>query len=247
MAQQDGIIRFEPDGPAGSGLVEWPAIDPATLVEGRPVQRGHLNDDDAATGYMAGVWDCTAFTARACPYATDEFMLLLEGTVIMVMPDGTEVAVHAGQAFVVPKGLDCQWKQPGYVRKFFMIVDTPAGGAASNPSLGRVTLPPLDGPADASGAVTSTRTWFSSSDGRTTVTTRDCTAMDTVIAPSPANELVHVVSGAVTLRTEDGSTAFQAGETFYLRQGTQAGWSVAAGTRLLIASHTAGQGRRAGP
>ncbi|MEM9371864.1 MAG: cupin domain-containing protein, partial [Pseudomonadota bacterium] len=120
-----GVIPFDHSDRDGSGLVEWEALDPANLDSGDPIQRGKIYDEDQSSGYMSGVWDCTAFVDRPGPYAVDEFMFLLEGTVVMGLPDGTEVTINAGEAFVLPKGLDCHWKMPGYVRKVFMIVDDP--------------------------------------------------------------------------------------------------------------------------
>ena len=38
------------------------------------------------------------------PYSVDEYMLLLAGDVAMVMPNGTEVKISTGDAFVIPKG-----------------------------------------------------------------------------------------------------------------------------------------------
>jgi uncharacterized cupin superfamily protein len=58
-------------------------IDPADLVSGTPVQRGYLCDEIG--GYIAGVWDCTAQTAHMSAYEVDEFMYLLDGSLVMVM------------------------------------------------------------------------------------------------------------------------------------------------------------------
>ncbi len=119
------VIRFEPHGPGDTGLAEWDTIDPGDLEAGNPVQRGHIYHQDEALGYMAGVWDCTAMTGKFEPYAVHEFMFLLEGSIIMVLEDGTEITVNAGEPFVIPKGLPCQWKQLGTVRKYFMIFEDP--------------------------------------------------------------------------------------------------------------------------
>jgi uncharacterized cupin superfamily protein len=73
------IIRFEPRGPAETGLVRWPDIPPEALTAGTPVQRGHTYFEDKAIGLSAGVWDCTAMTTRLEPYSVNEFMIVLEG------------------------------------------------------------------------------------------------------------------------------------------------------------------------
>lgn len=121
------ITRMEPQGPADTGLVEWDPILPETIESGEPVQRGHLYINEESLGLMAGVWDCTAFTGKMEPYDVNEFMFILEGSVTMVLPDGSEETINAGEAFAIPKGLVCQWKQPGYVRKYFVIFDDASG------------------------------------------------------------------------------------------------------------------------
>ena len=140
------FIRFEPHGPADTGLVEWEQIEASELETASPVQRGHIYHQDKASGYMAGVWDCTPMTAKFGPYPVHEFMFLLEGSVTMVLKDGTEVTVNAGEAFVIPKGLPCQWKQPGYVRKFFMIFENPGAQAADDVASQGIILPQPSGP-----------------------------------------------------------------------------------------------------
>ena len=86
------IIRFEPHGPADTGLKEWFKIDPRGLEAGNPVQNVHIYDEDEGTGYLTGVWDCTPMTIKFGPYGEHEFMFLLEGSLIIVLADGTEVS-----------------------------------------------------------------------------------------------------------------------------------------------------------
>ena len=56
-------------------------------------------------------------TIKFGPYEVHEFMFLLEGSITMALADGTKVTINAGEAFVIPKGLPCQWIQTDYVRK----------------------------------------------------------------------------------------------------------------------------------
>jgi uncharacterized cupin superfamily protein len=236
MSETSNVIRFEHDGPAGKGLDRWPAISPANIVSGTPVQNGHTYHENAGAGYTAGVWDCTPYTDRAGPYGVDEFMLLLEGTVVMIMPDGSKVAVTAPQSFVLPKGLQCQWKQPNYVRKFFMILDGPVPEGASNPSLGRVVLPDhsaLELPDD---AVEVERVDFVNAAGNMQVRLRQCAASTVPEHSAGANHLIHVLEGALLLTQGSTIQRFAAGDTAYVTQGSRVGWQTEAGTRLLQAS-----------
>ena len=200
-----------------------------------PVQRGWLADGNEATGYLAGVWDCTAFVDVPGGYGGDEFMLLLEGTVEMRLPDGGSVAVGPGEAFVIPKGFECQWSQPGYVRKVFMIVDDPVP-APENASLTRITKPDLTG-APLDGAVETARTVFENATGHMSVSVRSHSGGRSAAAPTTAHELLHVLDGALTLTAGGEQTRLGPGKTAYLRAGTPVARAHAPGTRILEARY----------
>ena len=135
------IVRFEPRGPAGTGLARWPDIAPETLTAGKPVQRGHLYFEDKAIGLSAGVWDCTAMTTKAEPYSVNELMIVLEGSVTIVDARERAVTVKAGESFLIPKGMPCVWRQDAYIRKFFVIFDDASGMAPSDPAVLEVLRP----------------------------------------------------------------------------------------------------------
>lgn len=230
------VFRIDSDGPAGIGLTEWDALDPATLASGTPVQRGYFYESDDAQGYCAGVWDCTAYDDAPGPYPVDEYMFLLEGNVIMELPDGSATMIRAGEAFVLPRGLNCQWKMPGYVRKIFMIVEGAGGAASANPSLTRVTKPSLAplpvGAADPDALpVAQAQTVFLSADGRMSVVRRDYPAALSGPVLSGAHRLITVLDGRMDLN----GARFEAGESYYVRAGAVPEVSVTPGTRLIEA------------
>ena len=217
------VIRFEPHGPSDSGLVEWDAIDPGGLEAGNPVQHGHIYHQDEALGYMVGVWDCTAMTEKFGPYAVHEFMFLLEGSLVMVLGDGAEITINAGESFVVPKGLPCQWKQLGYVRKFFMIFEDPGAEAADDVAKLGIILP--RGPVD-----------FRDPSGRMTVGVRDSTPYENEMHPHPHHELALLLEGEVTITEGDGAARmFKAGDAFYIPQGAVCGWQSTGSVKTLYA------------
>lgn len=241
------VIRFEPHGPGDSGLVEWDAIDPGGLEAGTPVQRGHIYHQDEALGYMAGVWHCTAMTGKFELYAVHEFMFLLEGSVTMVLEDGAEVTVNAGEAFVVPKGLPCRWKQLGAVRKYFMIFENPGVRAADDVSSQGVILPRLSGAmekvqiGDPSGYIGDLPTQHNHTDfrdpsGQMTVGVWRSTPFESEIRPYPHDEFALLLEGAVTITEADGATQmFEAGDAFYLPQGSACGWKTTGSVKTLYA------------
>ncbi len=237
------ITRFEPNGPADTGMQEWDAIDPAGLEAGTPVQRGHVYHQDEALGYTAGVWDCTAMTGKFEPYAVHEFMFLLEGSVIMVLEDGSEITVNAGEPFVIPKGLPCQWKQPGYVRKYFMIFENPGTPAADDVASQGIILPRSAGDMEtAEIGEQHNRTDFRDPSGRMNVGVWDSAPFESEIRPHPHHELVRLLEGSVTITEGDGaSQMFKAGDTFYVPQGAVCGWkSTGSVTKLYAILDSAG-------
>jgi len=220
-------VRFDPQVP----LATWETIPAAQLVSGTPLQRGHLYIDDKARGLQAGVWDCTAMTAKPGPYPVDEFMLLLEGAVEIVLPDGRVTRVEAGQSFVIPKGLVCQWRQPGYVKKIFVILETPdqptdrpcTGLAVALPDP-KAALAPSAGPAPdallSGNPAQRTKEFFEDAGSRLTVGVWDTTAYHRKAIPFPRHELMCLLEGAVTITGPGGKAqTFKAGESFFVPHG----------------------------
>lgn len=241
MSAFSALQRIENNGPGGQGLAIWPAMDASDLISGEPVQKGHLCAEDDSEDYSVGVWDCTPFDDKPGPYPVDEFMLLLEGTVVMVLPDGTDVTVRAGEAFIIPKGFDCQWKMPETVRKIFMILDGAAPGKTANQSLDRITKLTQNDIAGSgqtnAAAVSSSETHFLSHDGRMSVYTQAFASALSGPAPATERQIVHVVAGGVSF-SEDAAHQFSAGESFYLSPGHDLHWQIQAGTRLLVSTCT---------
>ena len=60
------ITRIEADGP--DGLEAWEQMDYASLASGTPVQQGHLYHEVEDSGYMVGIWHCTAFVDQMMAY-----------------------------------------------------------------------------------------------------------------------------------------------------------------------------------
>jgi uncharacterized cupin superfamily protein len=234
------IQRFEPFGPNGNagatGFSVWPEISPDELVSGKPAQRGHYYLQDKARGLSAGVWDCTAMTSKLAPYPVNEFMIVLEGEVTIIVGSGAETTIKAGESFIIPKGLNCQWHQSGYIRKFFVIFDDAASLQPANPGAlsvlrpdPRADLSPCAGPAQEallSGTpAQQEKRYFADLTGQWTVGVWDSTPYHRKTIPFPRHELMHILEGEVLI-TEDGQPprTFKAGETFFVPLGTPCDW-----------------------
>ena len=233
VASQSTVHRIAPNGPDEAGLTPWDVMDPATLKAGQPVQSGHLYDEAEARGYSVGVWHCTAFDDAPGPYPVDEYMLLLEGTGVMALPDGTDVTVTAGEAFVLPQGLNCQWKMPGDVKKIFMIVGSDDRATSQNPSLVRVTKPVLRADKAASDAVASTQCVFQSATGRMQVVRRSFPQSLTGPLPSADQRLITVLAGDLRI----GDQTFTQMQSCLVDESDRSQWHIAAGTAWIEAKY----------
>jgi uncharacterized cupin superfamily protein len=233
------IIRFEPNGPAGRQFETWEAIDPASLVAGTPVQRGHLYHELPELGYSAGVWDCTALTSKVAPYEVNEFMLLLEGSVTIAVEGGEEVTIQAGESFVIPQGLRCSWKQTGRVRKYFVIFEDKSGRPHADPAALGVIRPQKSGPAQGMTKIevpnpeifiSSLPTqydhgYFEDATHQMFVGLWESTPFERSVVPFPRNELMCILEGSVTLTDGDGTEhVFAAGDAAYVPMGTRCSW-----------------------
>jgi uncharacterized cupin superfamily protein len=233
------VMRFEPNGPAGTELETGEAIDPATLVEGTPVQREYLYHELPDRGYMAGVWECSAMTSKIEATEENEFMMLLEGSVTIGLESGEEVTINAGESFFLPQGLRCSWKQTGNMRKYFVIFADESGQAHKNPAeIGVIRLqaagPPegltkIDVPSQelfVSALPTQyDHGYFEDGSDQMFVGLWESTPFERIVAPFPRNELMCILEGSVTLTQADGTEhVFRAGDVAYVPMGTHCSW-----------------------
>lgn len=231
----DRVVRLDPYNPSGEGLEPWETIPPESLESGTPVQRGVMVHDEG--GLQVGTWDCTAMTSKLEPYSVYEFMLVLDGDVTMVDKEGHEETIFAGQPYFLPKGFECTWKQPGYMRKLFLILDDPKVPAESDPAKLKVIRPlpygPPEGlteiklnPADFSTPLPVQRQhlFYESADGKIQVGTWDATAYERPISPSKRSEIMCILEGSVTMISPEGEQTFNAGDSFFLPLGAPNGW-----------------------
>ncbi len=112
------IIAFD----RSARLEPWEDFSEIDVVSGSRKQNGVVLFEDKAHGLTAGVWEQGANESRWMDYPVNEFMLVLEGEVVIVEED-RKVSIKAGESFIIPKGLRCRWTQPEYVKKFFVIFD----------------------------------------------------------------------------------------------------------------------------
>lgn len=134
QAQADTCWAFctvtSPTAPPAPGLTALDPLDmlspstasePQILIGPAPQCRSHNAFEDDATQLRVGVWDSTPYERHGHPHKLHELMNLIEGSVILLAPDGTNVEVNTGDSVFVPLGARCAWKSTRYVRKFYAV------------------------------------------------------------------------------------------------------------------------------
>ena len=230
MTKSANILRFEPNGP--NGLDAWEQMDYDSLVLGKPLQHGYIYHEIQEQGYMVGVWNCTAFTDQMMPYSVDEYMLFLEGEVTMLLPNGNGIEIKPGDAFIIPKGFECQWQQNSFVRKVFMILDGDVP-ESKNASLQRITVPDLAKPNNVD--LTTSRRDFLNASGNMSVDVQVHGSIIQMSRTSDANELITVLQGSLQLYDGEVYHAFRKGDTAYLHEGDMVDWKTELATHLIVA------------
>jgi uncharacterized cupin superfamily protein len=221
------IIRLSA-APAGFGRIP-DALEAKLFVSQLPVQHTHLYYEDEEQGLYVGVWDTTTMTEAAGAYGCEEFMWLLEGEVeIKNSKTGAMERVKAGEAFVIPRGYDCQWHQNGYLRKFFVISERPDEEAPTTSSGGIIKLNNESGRENS--------VFYENTEGDFIAGSWHRDSFESNLPDMDGNHFVYVVEGSFSLTGEDNKLhTFVAGEAFFVPGGGQCHWSCGAGSQAFYA------------
>lgn len=218
----------------GEGLDDWPAVPSANLVSGTPKQYGRYYFNAPKLGLSVGVWNSTAFESKPKLYDSDEFGLVMDGAVTLTEANGHVTEISAGDAFVIPRGTECAWKQSGPVRKIF--VTFASAKPPAKPAAGHVVkldakarLEPCGGPDQALLNGPEPRcaehVAYTDSSGQFTVGLWSATPYDRKATPFPRYELMHFLEGQVDLHDNGASEqSFNVGETVFVPKGAPLGW-----------------------
>jgi uncharacterized cupin superfamily protein len=227
---QHKIIRLTPD-PIGFG--DTPdELDAEMFASGSPVQHSHSDYEDDELGLYIGVWDTNDMHEAPGPYACDEFMWVLEGEVeIKNGLTGTKDKVTAGQAFVIPRGYNCQWLQTGYLRKYYVISENPNEEVPEvptfegiiKPHVGTAQTPVVDnGFYNLVNAkeIQKNDVSYTNVSGKFYAGTWDSEAFESSPVEFPVNKFAYVLEGILTLTDQDGQHDFVKGDAFFIPAGT---------------------------
>ena len=225
------FTRIDPD----LTLEVWPDFPESEVCSGTRASIGRLLVDDPKSGLKVGLWEAEANLGRWVNWPCDEFMVILEGEVVMVEADH-ETVVGAGECFFIPKGRRCIWNQAGYVKKIMVLFD--AGPGDPDRAIGKVDpstlLSPLvsapgNPPPQQSGAEV-----FRDSSGRMRVGVWRSASYSRPDTVSPNTEVMNILAGEVTLRAPDGtSQRFGPGDTLLVPAKASLASSSLAGVHMI--------------
>lgn len=226
---KSAIISFN----ANAEMEQWPDFPESEIASGSRAQRGHAWFEDKAIGLSAGIWEQEANISHWMNYPVTEFMLVLEGEVVIVEETG-ETRIGSGESFIIPKGLRCRWTQPGRVKKFFVIFEDSSGAVSQGPQKvikldPKIKLQPSTPPsADILHSPVPTQhahEFFEDATGQFTVGIWDTTGYHRKLLDFNRYELMHLLEGSVTFTDDKGkSQTFKAGDTFFVPLGTPNSW-----------------------
>lgn len=117
------ITRLNKNGLGGKKLQDWGNFAEGRQLVGKPRESGYNFYTDGTKQWISGVWECTAGTVAIKNFSSDEFCILLSGSVVITDSSGHAETFGPGDAFVIPKGFNGTWNMPVTVRKYYVIFD----------------------------------------------------------------------------------------------------------------------------
>ena len=243
------VIRYERNGDPENGLQDWEPIAAEVVRSGDPHQRGHTFHEIGSSVFTSGVWHCTPYEQFAAPYDVDEFMMVLDGSIIIIDESGDERRYRAGEAFYIPKGAPLTWKQDEPVLKYYAIHDSPDTPLEANSELRaapinpRAELPAVtqQDPAIYESDVPEMGwlTLYRDPGARFQVGVWDCSPMKRVATTIERSELMHIIEGSGSITNADGVVfRFSAGDTFMVPVGMGYQWQNDSYVRKIFCSYT---------
>ncbi len=222
-------------------LQPWPDYPASEIATGIRANSGHYFFENKAEGLSVGVWEQGANETHWMDYPVHEFMVILEGAVT-IEEKHRETTITAGQSFVIPKGLNCRWKQKDRVRKIFVILN--AGAAGVDPHVVKLDYgaqlspsPPPTADVLLSSPPPSQQSLdlYEAHDGRFSVGLWSTTPYRRKLISFPRWELMHILEGRVKMDNGAGHPQiFAAGDTFFVPMGAANAWESSADLRKVF-------------
>lgn len=195
-------------------------LAPEIFVSTLPIQHSHSYFEDDEQGLYIGVWDTDDMVEAENPYPCDEFMVIIEGSVeIKNVQSGLSETVHAGESFVIPKGYNCQWRQQGYLRKFYVISEHPDEMIPQQPSLSAI--------AKINSKTQQGKNFcYQDNNQRFTAGLKENFISEVPLTLNSNNTFIYLKKGSVTITESAGKEhTFRSGEAFFIPANLACSWS----------------------
>lgn len=214
-------------------LPNWPIFPETEISSGARDSRGQILFDDKSAGLTVGIWESEANLGRWMRWPVHEFMIVVSGEIVLI-EETAETVVKAGETFFIPKGRRCIWNQATYARKIMLLFedrdapdsdgDCPIFKTDTQAPLSPFSPPGAERP-DSGAPDQLATTLYQSASGRIELGLWHSTAWTRKRTEFPHHELMHILSGSVTLTEASGTVRqFSAGDTFFVPKGTQNAW-----------------------
>lgn len=99
-------------------------VDPSTVTDGIPAERGAVQFTSADDKILIGTWAAEPFAGRVDNAPATEYASLLRGVVRLTSDDGEVREFRAGDSFVTPAGWSGEYRVVESVLKQFVIVQS---------------------------------------------------------------------------------------------------------------------------
>lgn len=117
------ITRLNKNGLGGRSCRTGAISRKGARSSASPASSGYNFYTDGTKQLISGVWECTAGVVAIKDFPSDEFCILLSGSVVITDAAGKAETFGAGDAFMIPKGFNGTWNMPVTVRKYYVIFD----------------------------------------------------------------------------------------------------------------------------
>ena len=216
------IVRFEPNALAGR---DW-SSDAGGRTKTHYYYRSRQNNRVAA-----GIWESPDYSGQMRRASFTEFIYLLRGSITLTHKSGREETFKAGDALIIPRGTEFQWKRSDDVKEYWVIFEREDGPQALAPVTGTPVFFRIhrDGP-DGKGLAAEGRTkqheYYSGADGSSIGVWETAPHTAPAFHKTSYAELMVFLKGNATLTTPDGQQErFSAGDVALVPKGIEYKWS----------------------
>jgi uncharacterized cupin superfamily protein len=194
------ILRFEPNGPGGAGLKSNDR-DSSKIH--------HYYKSKADERVAAGIWSSPDFSGKMHKVTNTEFIYILEGAVTLADKSGREETFKVGDAVVIPRGTEFQWKKSDNLKEYWAIFDREGPGTAApqgTPTFFKLDRNGPPGKGLAGTGRTKEYEYYTGADGSSVGVWETQPHTSPAFHKTKYAELMLFLSGNVTLTTPDGQT-----------------------------------------